>query len=974
MLTVSKITDENEMLSYQFKDKLGRVVLEKKQLISPLTGVDVNDYASTYSIYDDFGRLYVMLPPEAVKKMKTSNNWNYLNSIYSGMIFKHTYDDRGRLASKTVPSGGTSTYAYDRLDRAVMVTDPNGVKMITRYDILSRPIISGKYIGTSAPAGGNPLYEIASTAATTHYYTATTFPTDNNNVQVYKAFYYDDYDLNNDGTVATTEQYTNPVEAGYATSAFGRTRGLATATQVGVLKVDNTAPTTFLINRIYYDKELRVIQTNAQNHLSGADIESSSYDFADRIVKKRRDHTATPPGGTAKAYTIREDYVYDHAGRTLFVAHQVGTQKREIIAAFTYDELGRVLTRKLHASNFSGTPLPTPGTSYSYLQTLDYTYNIRGWMTGINDPANCTMQAGNNNLDLFKLGLYYEAPPTGWTAQYNGNIAAAEWRVYNGSSCQTRHAYRFTYDANNRLSAAAHHTFVLGSWSLTNNYSESGISYDNNGNIKNYTRRGVTTGTSTFGVIDQLTYYFDDAVNPDRLTRVVDAGSATKGFVYAPPASGNHYLYDAAGNLTEDKHKKFTVAYNHLNLPRLLTFTDGSGRKIEFVYTADGAKLGQKALTNTTINSEKNYVNGIEYNGANTEAIYHSEGRLTPNGATAWYYEYSLRDHLGNARVNFRANGTAPQFLDEHHYYPFGMEMEGFAGGGTNMYRFNGIERMDFFNVNIESAFYRSYDVALGRWWQADPKPTVQQSVYTGMGNNPVLLSDFLGDTVVYANSNIQRFVENYTNKTYVNKKGKVKDNTDYDPAFAAIIDLLDKSTQKFTFTDDANKMNAKDAVAEINSEKDGSAINIVVPSWVGTGAPQEESSKLLGGRTFALFEEVFHASQYLNGELVKSKDGSGNYAINVKPGGSLALIEADAKIFAADRVGNLTMPWNMGGCDYDIETWAGLIRSTSENSNRRQVVANMLVNGETRQYLYTGTSGNCLPLTQHYPPPYSPY
>jgi hypothetical protein len=59
------------------------------------------------------------------------------------------------------------------------------------------------------------------------------------------------------------------------------------------------------------------------------------------------------------------------------------------------------------------------------------------------------------------------------------------------------------------------------------------------------------------------------------------------------------------------------------------------------------------------------------------EAIYHAEGRCTPNGATAFYYEYTLKDHLGNARVNFRANGTAVTFLEEMHYYPFGMEMEG---------------------------------------------------------------------------------------------------------------------------------------------------------------------------------------------------------------------------------------------------------------------------------------------------------
>ena len=46
----------------------------------------------------------------------------------------------------------------------------------------------------------------------------------------------------------------------------------------------------------------------------------------------------------------------------------------------------------------------------------------------------------------------------------------------------------------------------------------------------------------------------------------------------------------------------------------------------------------------------------------------HQEGRLTPNG-TAWHYEYSLKDHWGNARVSFRANGSSLTVLQENHYY-----------------------------------------------------------------------------------------------------------------------------------------------------------------------------------------------------------------------------------------------------------------------------------------------------------------
>ncbi|NUO03305.1 MAG: hypothetical protein HUU01_22060, partial [Saprospiraceae bacterium] len=52
------------------------------------------------------------------------------------------------------------------------------------------------------------------------------------------------------------------------------------------------------------------------------------------------------------------------------------------------------------------------------------------------------------------------------------------------------------------------------------------------------------------------------------------------------------------------------------------------------------------------LSSASNYISGIEYNGAALEAVYHEKGRLVPNG-TAWHYEYTLKDHLGNSRPSF---------------------------------------------------------------------------------------------------------------------------------------------------------------------------------------------------------------------------------------------------------------------------------------------------------------------------------
>jgi len=79
------------------------------------------------------------------------------------------------------------------------------------------------------------------------------------------------------------------------------------------------------------------------------------------------------------------------------------------------------------------------------------------------------------------------------------------------------------------------------------------------------------------------------------------------------------------------------------------------------------------------------------------------------------------------------------------------MEMEGAwtAQVGTeNKYQYNGIERNEDFGLNADLAFFRSYEPALGRWWQIDPKgeSMYSMSLYSGMMNNPIRFNDPRGD------------------------------------------------------------------------------------------------------------------------------------------------------------------------------------------------------------------------------------
>src|SRR5690606_17631559 len=100
-----------------------------------------------------------------------------------------------------------------------------------------------------------------------------------------------------------------------------------------------------------------------------------------------------------------------------------------------------------------------------------------------------------------------------------------------------------------------------------NNYNEH-LSYDKNGNILSLYRTGDLDSNVDTIEIDNLVYDYDSG---NKLLKVTDNSGHPEGFKDGLN-TGNDYVYDDFGNMTQDLNKEIFVRYNHLNLPLHINF------------------------------------------------------------------------------------------------------------------------------------------------------------------------------------------------------------------------------------------------------------------------------------------------------------------------------------------------------------------------------------------------------------------
>lgn len=666
--------------SLTFTDVQGQTVLTRT--------ITNGNRLDTYYVYDKYGQLRYTIPPEAVNEVKNGNastigdsqifntsqnfptSYSKTSAYYympgvtvtlpQGMtfdpgfsiepypiseefiakwLFINTYDVKGQLIAKKVPGAEEVFYVYDASGRLILSQDGNQRKTnkwtFTKYDAQDRPVLTGEltdsrsqaalatYVAGEVVPSGNKYYETRGSSV--HGYTNNVWPRVSNENAYYVVSYYDDYAFSSSwGTDYQFKANYNDFTEAKADRPYGAETG-------GKIKVIGS--NQWLKSVKYYNHEGQLLQSIAEHHLNGVEKAYFKYNFVGEVTESRTETELA--SGKVVSQHVRSEY--DDAGRLIETYHSIDDEPEVLVASLAYNEDGELVEENWHSTDDGAT----------FIQSLDYTYDVQGRLTHLNDA-----QRTGEASDLFGMQLYYDSSPTGFSfsPQYNGNLAGIAWsNAAMGSIDQRGYAYSYT-DINQLSGATYKEEDGNNVWNKkVGHYNVSGIAYDGNGNIQTLKRHHSVSNSAT--LIDDLEYTYDG----NQLVKVRDkATSASKDMGFKDGANGSiEYTYDANGNLLTDANKLITsISYNELNKPTQINFTGSD--YIKYNYDAGGTRLKQEVYVSGQLSQTYDYLGGMIFDNGALSEIQTGRGRLKVDKVATDYnydYQYFLKDHLGNTRA-----------------------------------------------------------------------------------------------------------------------------------------------------------------------------------------------------------------------------------------------------------------------------------------------------------------------------------
>ncbi|WP_419869892.1 DUF6443 domain-containing protein [Chryseobacterium sp. CT-SW4] len=687
----------------------------------------------TYYVYDEFGNLSYIIPPKAAVSATITELLGKLSSL----CYQYKYDKYNRQVEKKLPEKGWEYMVYDKSSQLVMSQDANlralGQWLFIKYDQFGRVVYTGISNNSTARAtvqsninANANLYETRSSSVSFTlngmpvYYSKVAGPTTVS--QLLSVNYYDDYPTGSPTQPSQIQGQVTLTSVPTSVTSNSLTSVRSTKSLPTVSYTKNIENDSWTSSVIWYDRLGRIIGTYGKNHLGGFTKTEALLDFSGNVQESYTYHSRKT---ATTEITVKDRYEYSTQKLLLKHYQKINTNAEELLSEYAYDDLGRIINKKVGNG----------------IQSIDYSYNIQGWLTGIN-------AANINNLGtkLFATRIKYnsvegaEIPNNSYPTlpvkpKYNGSIAEVDWKTAYGANEPLRR-YGYVYDGTNRLRAGF---FQNSTNPYSKEYSEV-IEYDLNGNIS-FLRRTGSAVNGAAEVIDDLKYTYANNGNQLSYIEETGKGNGLSGYPLAA-GKGQSIKYDSNGNMKDHLDRQITnISYNVLNLPSSITGSEAQN-SFSYVYAADGMKLQM------TKNSDvSDYLDNFQYKTTSgtvvTSILANEEGYYDFINNR---YVYQYKDHLGNIRISYAKNSLgAVVILEENNYYPFGLKHAGYntedISNNSFKYLYNGKELQA--NGSLDYG-WRQYMPDLGRWNGMDQlsESYHSSSPYAYVLNNPLSFID----------------------------------------------------------------------------------------------------------------------------------------------------------------------------------------------------------------------------------------
>lgn len=757
------------------------------------------EYHYTLYYFDMAGNLVKTVPPKGVRPDFSTT---FLNSVKTArqngtsvprpheLVTQYRYNSLNKIVAQKTPDAGLSFFWYDKMGRLTVSQNAQQTAdnkySYTQFDPHGRIIEVGQ---KPQAAGSMSQTKSQDPAALINW-------------------------LNNEG--GTKEQITfTTYDIPNATSFAGL------ITQENLRnRVSYTGTKKFATDADYYtasfysydihgnvDTLLQDYRGITEMSSSGNSLKRIVYEYD--LISGKVNLLKYQPG---EADAFYHQYRYDGDSRLI----EVLTSRDRIVwerdAAYTYLKHGMLARTEI---------------GHLRVQGMDYAYTLQGWIKGVNSThLNPNADIGLDGVsgssvvarDALGFALHYFDDGAGTNALvdyksigatsnfarpasgnnlaslFNGNIGAMTVNnagLLKGTPASTNALplfYNYRYDQLNRLVSMQTYkglNTTSNQWTpvAIDDYKEA-ITYDPNGNILTYNRKGAPSAGKALEM-DALTYNYNAANN--QINYIQDITSTYTEDVDGQAA--NNYTYDANGNVKTDIVRGITsIQWNVYG--KIASVTKNSAT-INYSYDARGHRVTRSGSSKTTI-----YVrdaNGLVlsiYEKPSAGVIKQTElplygsnrigmaqaSTVTPQTAilaAGWgsakivtftrgdkYFE--LNNHLGNVMVTITdkklqiVSGSDPNAIDHFEadivtasdYYPFGMTMPGRKYIAVNAlayrYGFSGQERSGELHDESYTAEFWEYDATIGRRWNVDPEYKSQpwESPYATFNNGPIWKSD----------------------------------------------------------------------------------------------------------------------------------------------------------------------------------------------------------------------------------------